>query len=457
MTTREKVEQLEGELNVTDLKVKIFGQEFQVYPWLKGRLFYKIITGNETLQKRDFKLYWKQITSIFYGIFNLFRRYDIWAFSTSIERRRIEGKQYDKLFDYIGNNSGCKTLLIEMRIFSYYPYRTIASRYAISRSFFFLFEEVYGRLFLRHINVNNPELLHAINAKVSEGIDHRTLLRKYLAQYRLMKFWLKILPKPKLVMLSVGYTNFGYIKAFKENGIKVAEVQHGVITKNHHAYCYNKEFNSDQFPDYLLTIGRKEKAVFDATNKFPVGRVIPVGSFIIDYYASSRTVSRKNKKPLVLFTLQDGQMGEKFIEFILGFDVAEYDQFDILIQPRRNSKEYYLKRFPKLETVEFSSQDFYSTVIKADLHCTVYSTTAIESLSLGVPNILVNIDDQSVEQLDEVLGGNQFTKVVENHAAFLDALMLLEHSDPEAVKRSNEENIMVNYKENILKFLKDTI
>jgi hypothetical protein len=35
--------------------------------------------------------------------------------------------------------------------------------------------------------------------------------------------------------------------------------------------------------------------------------------------------------------------------------------------------------------------------------------------------------------------------------------MLLEHSDPEAVKRSNEENIMVNYKENILKFLKDTI
>jgi len=74
-----------------------------------------------------------------------------------------------------------------------------------------------------------------------------------------------------------------------------------------------------------------------------------------------------------------------------------------------------------------------------------------------VPNILVNIDEQSVEQLDEVLGGNQFTKVVENHAAFLDAVMLLEHSDPEAVKRSNEENIMVNYKENILKFLKDTI
>ncbi|MFN5844866.1 MAG: hypothetical protein ACK46O_04050, partial [Flavobacteriia bacterium] len=159
MTTREKVDQLENRLNVTELKVKTFGQQFQVYPWLKGRLFYKMITGNETLQKRDLKLYWKQITSIFYGILNVFRRYDIWAFSTSLERRPIKGKQFDKLFDYVGNESGYKTLVIETRIFHYHPYRSIASRYAISRSFFLLFEEIYGRLFLRNTRVNDEALL----------------------------------------------------------------------------------------------------------------------------------------------------------------------------------------------------------------------------------------------------------------------------------------------------------
>ncbi|MFN5879195.1 MAG: hypothetical protein ACK44B_10025 [Flavobacteriales bacterium] len=457
MTTREKVDQLENRLNVTELKVKTFGQQFQVYPWLKGRLFYKMITGNETLQKRDLKLYWKQITSIFYGILNVFRRYDIWAFSTSLERRPIEGKQFDKLFDYVGNESGYKTLVIETRIFHYHPYRSIASRYAISRSFFLLFEEIYGRLFLRNTRVNDEALLKAINSNVSEGIDHRTLLRKYLAQYRLMKFWLKILPNPKLVMLSVSYTNFGYIKAFKERGIKVAEVQHGIITKNHHAYNYAKGFTSDQFPDYLLTIGKKEKAVFDLANKFPVREVIPVGSYIIDHYATFKINSGYRKKPLVLFTLQDGQIGDKFIEFILGFKASDHEHFDILVQPRRNSKENYLKRYAELDSIEFSNQDFYSTVVKADLHCTVYSTTAIESLSLGIPNILVNIDDQSVEQLGPVLGGNQYTKVAQSHANFLEALDLLKNSDPERVKLSNEDNIMVNYKVNITQFLKEVI
>jgi hypothetical protein len=455
MTTREKVDQLESELKVEDLKVNAFGKSFQLYPWLKGRLFHKMITGHETMQKRDLKLYLKQLGSVFYGLHNLFRKYDVWAFSSSVERRKVNEKYYDKLFDFIGNETGKKMLLIETRIFVYHRYRDIASKYAISRSFFMLFEELYGRLFVRNPNINDQDLLRNINSKVEGGVDHRTIIRKYLAQYRLMKFWLRILPNPKVVFVSVGYTCFGYIKAFKEKGIKVVEVQHGVITGNHHAYYYKKEFDQDQFPDFLLTNGKKELSVFDDSNKFPVKKVIPVGSFIIDHYSEKLSSRPERNKPMVLFALQDGVMGDKLIEFILELKNKGGEHLQILVQPRRNQKEFYLNRYPDLIDVDFSTEDFYTSVVKADLHCTVYSTTAIESLSLGVPNILVNIDNQSIEQLGTVLGSNPYTKVVENTEDFLNRFKSLIDSDPELIKKSNEENIMVNYKENITSFIKN--
>ena len=69
MTTREKVDKLESELDVASLKVVAFGKSFQIYPWIKGRLFHKIITGNETLVTKNIQLYFNQFLSLFYGFY----------------------------------------------------------------------------------------------------------------------------------------------------------------------------------------------------------------------------------------------------------------------------------------------------------------------------------------------------------------------------------------------------
>lgn len=276
MTTKEKVEQIEKNFAVETLKVKRKGKSFEIYPWIKGRLFHKMITGSEAMYTRTLSLYWKQITSIFYGFHNIFRRYDVWIFSSSVERRPIEGKQEDKLFDFIGNKVKGKALLIELRLFKYFQRSSVASRYPMSKSFFLLFETIYSKLFLRNVSIENQEVLAEITQNVEGGIDVNWIVRKYLAQYALMNFWLKILPKPKLVCLSVGYTSFGYIRAFKEAGIEVVEFQHGIISKNHHAYFYTKSFDSIQFPDVLLITGEKEVSVFDNENQFPIKEVRPV-------------------------------------------------------------------------------------------------------------------------------------------------------------------------------------
>lgn len=453
MTTREKVDEIEKTFNVASIHVNKFGKTFEIYPWLKGRLFHKMITGSETMQSRNLKLYWKQFMSIFYGVHNIFRRYEVWAFTTSSERREVEGKYHDKIVDFIGNETGYKTLVIEQRLFQYIPYRKIASKYALSRSFFLVFEELYKRLFLGKVKVENEELMQKVIDEIAGGVDHSGIIKKYLAQYKLMKFWLKLLPKPKAVFISVAYTNFGYIRAFHEAGIKVVEVQHGIITKNHHAYYYHTEFNKIQFPEYLITVGEKEVKVFDNENAYPIKNVVPLGSWIIDHYKDYP--KKSSEKPTILFAMQDGVMSELFLRFILDLKKKIEDKYKIVVQPRRNRKEAFLVEFPELIDVAFSTKHFYAAVREADIHCTVYSTTAIESLSLGVPNILVNIQNQSEEQLGAILGENPFTYIVDTVDEFVDVLHGLKEVDASSVASSNDFNIKSGYKANAMKFVKE--
>jgi hypothetical protein len=456
MTTRERIIDLESRLAVEDLTVRKFGKQFQVYPWLKGRLFHKIITGKETNQARNVRLYFTQLGSLFYGLKNIFGRYDIWAFSNSLERRLIDGKYTDKLFDYIGNNSGKRMLLIETRIVHFYPLKNVASRHVVSRSLLMLFEELYAKLFLRKVHVNNPSLLNEILASVDGGVDHALLIRKYIAQYRVMSLVLKLFPNPRLVLLSVGYTHFGYIRAFKEKGIKVAEVQHGIISSNHHGYCYEKALDAIQFPDIVLTNGEREFDVFNEMNAFPTKNIRSVGSFIIEHYARSQSL-KNSDMPRILFTLQDGTMGLKLLKFVLQLrDLAE-GRFRILVQPRRTAKASYCVDLPECELLEFSQSDFYSTIKTCAVHSTVYSTTAIESLSLGVPNILINIEGQAEEQLSSVLGTNPFTKMVNTPEEFCEAFNMLIGAPSLDVMQSNTSCYTPGYKENISSFLKEML
>ena len=456
MSTKNRVTEVETSIDVRKIKVKRFGKTFEIYPWLKGRLFHKMITGHETFQKKDLSLYLKQILSLFYGCWNIFGRYDIWVFTTSMERRLVDGKYVDKLFDYIGNELGYKTLVFELRVFQYIPYRKIASQKAISRSVLMMMETLYAKLFLRKIELEGEEELKQLLKTVEGGVDHPWLIRKYLAQYRIMTMLLKRFPNPKLVMMSVAYTNFGYIQAFKEKGIKVIEMQHGVITDNHHAYFYATEMNALQFPDVIFTNGECQKEVFTGDNKFPVEEVVPVGSYIIDHY-KHRNTSRQNKKMQILFAMQEGEIGDQLVDFILHLSKEHDNKLDIVIQPRRMEPSDYKQRWPELVNVGFSSLSFYDAIGEVDAHSTVYSTTAIESLSMGVPNILVNIERQSREQLGNVIGNNPYTHIVDTPKAFVEVLEKLKEVNGEEVMNSNAYNIKPGFKKNIKEVLKSLI
>ena len=451
MKINDLVADIEENLEVENLKIQKFGKSFQIYPWLKGRLFHKYIMGTDVLMQKSKSVLFSQIISLSYGWWNLFRKYKTWVFTNSSERTLIEGKYHDKLFDFIGNNSINKTLLIELRLFIKYPKKQVASKYVISKSIFILLEEIYARFLIGKIKIENEVLILELEKRLNCTVSVKEITKKYLSQYRMMQFWLKILPNPKVVYLTVSYSNFGYIRAFKEKGIRVIEMQHGLIGIGHYAYYYKKNFDAIQFPDEIGVFGNRELAFFENETAFPLNKVTALGRFILDYYKEKSKLNEVIST--ICVSLQDGDLGEKLIRFLIDANSELERKYLFIIQPRRTSKSHYLNLFNFPDNFIFSSKSIYETIANSDLHITIFSTTAIEALSIGKPNILVNIDGKSKEFLGEMLSDNEFTTFVDTQKEFCIALDNIKVSSKETIVLSNNINVKSDYKKNVISLM----
>jgi hypothetical protein len=384
---------------------------------------------------------------LLYGWWNLFRKYNAWVFTNSSERTLIDGKYYDKLFDYIGNNSKNKILIVELRLFNKFPKKQVSSKYVISKSLFILVEEFYARFLIGKIKIENENLISEIEKKLECSVSVKEITRKYLAQYRMMQFWLNILPKPKVVYLTVSYSNFGYIRAFKEKGIKVIEMQHGLIGQGHYAYYYKKNFDANQFPDEIGVFGEREVDYFKKDTVFPVKKATPIGRYILDFYKEKSIENTMINS--ICVSLQDGDFGEKLIEFLIEANNILKKPYKFIIQPRRTSEIHYRNLFELPENFVFSTQSIYQTIAETDIHITIFSTTAIEALSIGKPNILVNIEGKSKEFLGEMLYENEFTNFVDSKEEFCAVLDNLKTTSKDTIALSNNLNVKSDYKKNI--------
>jgi hypothetical protein len=91
------------------------------------------------------------------------------------------------------------------------------------------------------------------------------------------------------------------------------------------------------------------------------------------------------------------------------------------------------------------------------MHATVFSTCAIESLSLGVPNILIDIDGLSTKHLLPLLGENKANSYVETTHDFVQNIENMTYLSKEEIIRLNSSNINPNYNKNLNEALKKII
>lgn len=449
MDIRKTIDRLES-LPLENLIVRRYGRRFEIYPWIKVRIFHMAMMQKEQLKEKSIRVFFDQLWSVFYGFRNFFRSYDTWAFTNSSERIEINGKYTDKLFDHLTAEQGVKTLLIELRLFKQYRRKDIASRYVVSKSVLIFLEEIYTRLFLHRIHIENSELLDEIKKELGVDVDTLRAVKKGLAQYRIMKFLLATLPNPKAVFFTVSYGSFGYIKALKERGIRVVEMQHGLIGEGHYAYYYYREFCPDQFPDDLLTFGDQDVGIL-SRSKIPLHAVYPVGSYVIDYYSGNQ-VEKDRVDTEVLVSLQDEEWSMALLEFVVNC-AAILTEVRWIIKTRRSPESFYREHFDFPASVTFTGSNLYESLTRCSHHLTIFSTTAIEALALGIPVLLFNYKNASREFLGGQLANNPYVRFVNTPEEMKTGLSQLENTGKEDIKASNSATIYPNFHDNMNKYL----
>ena len=82
---------------------------------------------------------------------------------------------------------------------------------------------------------------------------------------------------------------------------------------------------------------------------------------------------------------------------------------------------------------------------KTDAHLTIFSTTAIESLSLGKPTFLYNFEGAAMTYVGSFLASNPNAYFCNTEEDFLKNWEALPLRSKEAIAESNGTNISANY------------
>ncbi len=442
------IQSIESEFEVEKVQYK----GLPLWLEIRNRFFFKLSIGKETNLKVNASLAFSLLQAVFYGFFNWFRSYDAWFLGSGLNRVLLDGKYYDKLFDYPAQRIG-KSLFIELSTQKTKKRNTIASKYIVSRAPLIVLEKMFSLFF--NIKKVDQTIIEEIIKKYEIDYKPDYAIKKMVAQYRVMKLLLRLKKVPKVVFIAPSYTAYGFIRAFKEKGVKVVEVQHGVINGEHFGYNVYQSFDRVYFPDYLLSFGEREKRVFESPNlSIRQENIFPVGSFYIEHVQNNYPKSVSNDGQLIFsVSLQDCDIGQKLIPFLI--EVArDNSNFSFLLKPRRTTIEEYLSLYDFPENMSLvGDKNVYETIMESHIHITAYSSCALEAPAMGRKNILVNFENKAIEYYGAILG-KETTSYISTKSEFETVVAQLTFN-PEQVRSDHKDVIVSGYKNNIDRFLNE--
>jgi len=208
---------------------------------------------------------------------------------------------------------------------------------------------------------------------------------------------------PKAVLMRCGYGRFhmALSQACRESEIPSIELQHGLITKYHIGYVKKeKSKNKDCVPEYLLAYGKAFSEIVKDGNLFDEKKVIDSGfPYLEEVISSSAILEDTIKKFLTSF--------DRFIlitsQWILAKEIKDFvaelakeikekmPNVGLIFKPHPNDRNNYFDINFKNVFVVNKYGDTYAILKAIDVHSTVYSTTGIETLAFGKPNIFMDI------------------------------------------------------------------
>lgn len=460
MDDREFIKKIETEYDINSIKVnniKLWGLLRTAYI---TEYIYKNIQNNENIksvQKQSVtpiqKI--KRVRNIFFGISNILRRREIYAFSDTMELREMNGKYINKIFDVLMDKKSF--LLVENPVNgNHAPINKRRTKNIISLDIFSLLSKI---IIGKRKIIDNEDILIQINEKYGLNVDAKIMVKKFFKYRGIFKFFLSLC-RPKAIMLSCYYgpTYQSLIYASKEKSIPVIEIQHGLIKKDDPFYTSFAKLENNFFPDYLLVWGENTKKSLQQRCLIKTNNIFPIGSTYIEYM--NKTENKKLEMQFIEFRKE-----YKRIVAITAQNLIEYRLFNFIINSALMSPDILYLYIPRGPSVNYDNKflknikiikDFnaYQIIKYSDFHATVFSSCAIEAPALGIQNILININNESKMAYSNILVNRNISKYVDSEKEFVKVVRSWKVKSKKEIKYMHKDFIVQNHSKHISKALK---
>ncbi len=267
------------------------------------------------------------------------------------------------------------------------------------------------KIVINKIKINNSDkrfldkVQDEINSTLMVSFDLIALLEYHLnlfiTQHKLFKI-LFAKRKTEKVYVVVSYAYGAMIKAAKDMGVEVIEIQHGVISEYHLGYSYpNTTKELDYFPDKLLCWGD----FWRSAANYPIAKnnVIEHG-FV--YFNKLRLQYKINKEDNQIVILSQGSIGEKLMAFLcdMGRLLSSY-KIIYKLHPGEYSTYKSYNSAPIIELFDnikiVTNVDMYKILAESEYQIGVNSTAIYEGLGFDCKTVLLELP--GVEYMDVLI------------------------------------------------------
>ena len=404
MTYLEAVElehQLEKQYDVMSIRYK----GVSVWPFLRLYLLDNIIS-NRTEIKASTSVIRVVLKSLFaYNPLQIFRRYDIWTF-TGCERRKKIGKKM--IHRVSGGITACynnDSLMFEKPDIKkgHYKRKEIEEANIVSESWLLiLFHLLLVILKPFKLKLENEKVLKQLLNENGLKFDYCYYVRSLNAKRISMLWIMSLTQKPKLALMECPYDSMGYMWAFRQKGVKVIEMQHGVAGASHNAYNA-AEYEQCMNPDGICVYGSEEYNFFTKAEPQYASKVYMTGLYMLekadeffnqDIFASYRV---KFEKVIVC----SGQNGyEEELALFVDEVAQKHNNLLFIYIPRLIDT---VLRFNATNVKVAHDVNIYQYVKWSDIHITISSTTCLEAQYFKIPTLFYNYKTRSSNYYGDIL------------------------------------------------------
>jgi hypothetical protein len=245
--------------------------------------------------------------------------------------------------------------------------------------------------------------------------------------------------KPSMVFIRCGYGRFpmALSQVCKELNIRSVEVQHGFMNTLTPGYVKAADSeNRDCIAEYFLAYGEKFTDIVKQGHLFDEKKVVSIGFPYLEKVKNTtvqtdlcvKNFKEKYKKSILITSDSLTHIADAVEAFVQNLATAlsqENSIVGIIFKPHPyDTKNYdHFKKFENICVVDKYTST-YNLFKVVDVHTTVFSTSAIEALSFGVPNILLNVGEGYTENIKEIID-EQSTSLVATADQYIKKMNLI--------------------------------